>query len=148
MTGAVVMAATVSLPEGYCAPSCQVSGGARTAFLRAGGFSLWRVDARLDTGATVTWGETHGDEALYVLDGEIEIDGRPCGPAGAVIVEAGVGASMRVLAPTNWLHFGPGEAVPPADGPFGPPAGDTASTWCRSRRRTRSGPRRACRPRR
>jgi quercetin dioxygenase-like cupin family protein len=90
-----VMEAGAELREGYDAPACAVEGPARSVRFQPDGFSLWEVEAELGAGAELQWAPAHGDEVVYVLDGELELDGSQCGPATAVIVEAGVVAAAR-----------------------------------------------------
>jgi quercetin dioxygenase-like cupin family protein len=69
-------------------------------------FGLWLCIAELDAGATVSWPTEHGDEALYVLDGELAVDGHPCPAGGAVIVESDVPAVVRATARARVGHYG------------------------------------------
>lgn len=69
-------------------------------------FPLWLERRSLDAGSALELGADHGDEALYVLDGEVEVDGRRCPGGGAVVVEAGVPAVVRATAPTTVVHVG------------------------------------------
>jgi hypothetical protein len=86
------------------------------------GYALWLCVAELDAGGTCTWGEEHGDEALYVLDGELALDGHACPTGGAVMVEAGVAATVTATRPTTVAHYGSTVAAPPGGGPLGPAA--------------------------
>jgi quercetin dioxygenase-like cupin family protein len=69
-------------------------------------FPLWLVRADLDHGATISWGTDHGDEAVYVVSGEVEVDGRRCPERGAVVVEAGVASELRAGAGARIVHVG------------------------------------------
>lgn len=102
----------------YPAPSCVLNGGARAAIGHA--HSQWAISAELDAGTEIVWGIEHGEEAVYVLEGCLDADGRRCEARGAVIVEAGAAGSVRAMSPTRIIHFGPADLRPPGDGPFGP----------------------------
>lgn len=112
--------AAADLAEGYGAPSCHLRGPARSALFHPPGYSLWRVVAELAPGTELDWDAHHGDEALYVVDGELEVDGRRAGPAAAVVVEAGVPTSVRATSDCRVVHFGPTDPLPPATGLWGP----------------------------
>jgi quercetin dioxygenase-like cupin family protein len=123
MGAGVVTSADAVWTDGYGAPSCTASGDIRSALFSPEGYSLWQVDAELSAGAELAWDvEGHGEEAVYVLEGELEVDGTRCGPETTAIVEAGAAAHMRALTDTKVIHFGPSSTTPPADGLFGPPS--------------------------
>ena len=117
--------------DAYDAPSVTVSGARRVRNVVPDGYSLWLVESQLDRGAGLVWGVAHGDEAVAVLDGVVEVDGGRVAGGGVVIVEAGVAAALVVAEPARLLHFGPTDPVPPADGPLGPadPAGHTVHVF-------------------
>jgi quercetin dioxygenase-like cupin family protein len=54
-------------------------------------FPLWLTRGDVEW---IEWNDDHGDEGVYVVSGEVEVDGRLCPAGGAVIVEAGVPARM------------------------------------------------------
>jgi quercetin dioxygenase-like cupin family protein len=70
------------------------------------GFPLWLVRTRLKAGERIAWEAEHGEEAVYVVDGAIELDGRPCPTRGAVIIEAGVPAELLAPAGASLVHLG------------------------------------------
>jgi quercetin dioxygenase-like cupin family protein len=117
ITRADEQALAPGLPFGH-----HVDGGVRHRVVSPDGFSLWLVRAELDDGATIEWPEAHGDEAVYVLDGALEIDGRITPAGGAAIVEANVVTRARAVGPTRVVHLGPRDPAPPVDGLNGPPA--------------------------
>jgi hypothetical protein len=82
---------------------------------------LWCVTAELDEQASLTWSTLHGDEALYVRRGELEIDGRTCPAEGVAVIEAGVRAEVVAKGPTEIVHFGATDVVRPSDGWYGAP---------------------------
>jgi len=93
------------------------------------GYSLWKVMAELHAATELHWQTNHGDEVLFVLSGELELDGKRCDPDGVVIVEAGVPAQVRALDGAHLLHFGSMDIEPPSSGPLGPPASDGRSAY-------------------
>jgi len=103
------------------ASSCGAEGLASCRRLSPEDYSVWLLDAAFDPGGTIRWGESHGDEAVYVLEGGLSYDGRTCPTGGAVIVESGAEAEVCAVGPTRVAHFGTRDVAPPADGPFGAP---------------------------
>jgi quercetin dioxygenase-like cupin family protein len=95
-------------------------GGVRHRVVSPDGFSLWMLRAELDDGSTIQWPAMHGDEAVYVLDGALEVDGRVAPTKGAAIVESDVVTRARAVGPTRIVHMGPRDPTPPVDGLNGP----------------------------
>ncbi len=95
-----------ALESGYLAPTCRATGTLASARFHPAGYSLWQVSAELGAGAELRWEGTHGDEALYVLEGTVEAAGQLCGPDGAVVVEADAAATVRAVTDTRLLHVG------------------------------------------
>jgi quercetin dioxygenase-like cupin family protein len=100
----------------------RVDGGVRHRVVSPDGFSLWMLRTELDDGSTVEWPTTHGDEAVYVLEGALQIDGRVTPVHGAAIVESNVATRARAIGPTRLVHMGPRDPAPPVAGLNGPPA--------------------------
>lgn len=111
-----------SMNGGYAAPRCAVRGPARSVRFHPEGYSLWQVSGELEPGTELEWRSEHGDEALYIRTGELEVDGNRVQEGGMVIVESGVPAVVRAVVKTSVLHQGPMEPKVPIDGPLGPPA--------------------------
>ena len=88
------MDTAADLHPGYAAPHCTSTGVSSSARFAPAGFSLWLVAARLEPGATIRWENPHGDEGIHVVDGALSVDGRVCGPGGAVIIEADAAAEI------------------------------------------------------
>jgi mannose-6-phosphate isomerase-like protein (cupin superfamily) len=107
---------------GYAAPTCTLDGDGSSWSARFDGFSLWVTWAEVAAGGELTWSGHHGDEGLYVVDGELEFAGSKCPTGGAVIIESGVPARVRVPNGAAVVHFGPEDPEPPANGVHGPPA--------------------------
>jgi len=118
----IVHQADVEPVAGYGCLGHQVEGDASHRVVGPEGFSLWMLTADLADGTTVEWPATHGDEAVYVVDGSLEIDGRVTPAKGAVIVESDVVARARALGATRVVHMGPVDPAPPIDGMNGPAA--------------------------
>jgi quercetin dioxygenase-like cupin family protein len=119
----IVRAADQGFRSGYPTGHC-VDGGVRHQAVSPERFSLWLLRAELDDGSTIDWPAMHGDEAVYVLEGALEIDGRVTPTKGAAIVESNVETRARAIGPTCIVHMGPRDPVPPADGLNGAPATD------------------------
>ncbi len=124
MAQRAVVEEPVDLEPSYSAPYTSLRGQARSSLFHPDGYSLWKVLAELEPGAELTWSHDHGDEGIFVIAGELECEGKAVGTEGAVIVEAGAPTTVRALAPTSLVHFGPVEQEAPANGPYGAPAAE------------------------
>jgi quercetin dioxygenase-like cupin family protein len=109
------------LDFGYAAPSCRLQGVARSVIFHPQGYSLWQVSGVLDSGAEIQWRQPHGDEALYVIEGSLEVGSEVCRAGGVVILESGVKATLRAREAARVAHFGPAEPAEAMDGMFGSP---------------------------
>jgi quercetin dioxygenase-like cupin family protein len=109
----------VAASTAYQAPR-RATGVVASRRLSPDGYSLWLCDTELADGGSIGWDAAHGDDGLYVLEGELEVDGRRCPPGGAVVVESGVATTARVVGPTRVAHFGCADDEPPVDGLLGP----------------------------
>ena len=87
-------------------------------------YSIWLVVSELDDGAELAWEGEHGDDGVYVVAGELDVDGHRCPADGAVVVESGVSCTARALGPARIVHCGARDSAPPTDGLYGPPAPD------------------------
>ena len=117
----VVRADEQELAPGY-PTGHRVDGGVRHRAASPDGFPHWKHRAEVDDGSSIEWTTTHGDEALYVLEGALEIDGRVTPVHGAAIVESDVVTRARAIGRTRVVHMGPRDPAPPVDGLNGPPA--------------------------
>jgi mannose-6-phosphate isomerase-like protein (cupin superfamily) len=111
-----------ALTDGYDAPSCVVLGPASSIGFHPQGFSLWQMSGILEPGTELEWGIEHGDEALYIRAGELEIADNRVREGGVLIVESGVAALVRAVVQTSVLHQGPTDPEAPVNGLIGPPA--------------------------
>ena len=111
-------------PGAYRPPACRVAAPAGRAIegMVEQANCLWVAVGRLPAGTTLEWDEAHGEQALYLVSGELVLDGRACGPGGALMIEAGVPARAAVSADAHVLHLGSEGLEPPATGPLGAPA--------------------------
>jgi quercetin dioxygenase-like cupin family protein len=114
-----VMDADRVLQSGYLAPFCEATDAVRSMLFHPAGYSLWELEAELGAGAELQWHDRHGDEVVFVVDGELGFDTARCGPNAAAIVEAGVATTARALTDAHVLHFGPAAPEPPSWGPLG-----------------------------
>src|SRR5438477_1258942 len=112
----------------YAAPDRQATGVRSSTRVSPDDYSIWMVDSLLDDGAELVWSGPHGDDGVYVIEGELDVthDGvvRRCPTEGAVIVESDVECRARAVGPTRVLHVGAYDPAPPTDGMYGPPARD------------------------
>jgi quercetin dioxygenase-like cupin family protein len=79
-------------------------------------YALWLYLVELDAGGEISWATDHGEEALYVFEGELDVGGHACPAGGAVIVESAVAATVRAITPTRLAHYGSRAATAPAAG--------------------------------
>jgi hypothetical protein len=116
------MASEMAASDHYLGKTCRVNGRVVSRCASPADASLWLVASTLPAGASLEWDTAHGDEALYIDDGSLVIDGRRCPRRGAVILEAGVPAHAHAPETTRVIHMGPRDPTPPADGFRGPAA--------------------------
>ncbi|HKA03127.1 MAG TPA: hypothetical protein VKD67_02325 [Acidimicrobiales bacterium] len=90
----------------YAAPACSGTGAIRSGIAHPAAFDLWVVDALLPAGASLQWGTDHGDEAIVVLAGAVDVLGESCPVGTAIVVEAGAAATLRSDGPAILVHFG------------------------------------------
>jgi quercetin dioxygenase-like cupin family protein len=112
-----------TLPEisGYAAPFCVSQGIVRSRFSAPEGFGQFVLYADLDAGAEVEWNDEHGDEGIFVLAGEVEVDGKAAPAKGGAIVESNAKARLRAKVDSRLLHLGSTVASPPTDSALGAP---------------------------
>jgi quercetin dioxygenase-like cupin family protein len=106
----------------YPVASCRASGPVTASLARATTVEQWLVTASLPAGTAVEWLGGHGDEAIHVAEGALDVSGRTCDAGGAVIVEAGARPTVIARTDCRIVHVGPTSADVPTGGPFGPPA--------------------------
>jgi quercetin dioxygenase-like cupin family protein len=122
----IVAGAGVEPSDAYRARGFTVDGDVSARVVSPPEFSLWLITADLTAGTTIEWPARHGDEAVYVLDGALEVDGsalepKVVPPVGAAVVEADAPATARAVGATRVVHMGPAVAAQPIGGLNGPP---------------------------
>ena len=121
----IVRAADTEPSNAFGARGFAVDGEVTARVVSPDDFSLWLIRADLADGTTIEWPEAHGDEAVYVIDGALEVED-PAGRtvvvprAGSAVVESGVATRVRARGATRVMHVGPADGVPPTDGFNGP----------------------------
>ncbi len=83
-------------------------------------YDLWLCVLELEDGTSLTFPPQHGEEGLYVLDGQLQVAGTSCPARGAVIVESDVAVTVEVRGPSRVVHVGSRDARPPQGGSLGP----------------------------
>jgi hypothetical protein len=89
-----------------------VDGDADRRLVSPADFPLWLLRGPLAPGAKLGWDGGQGDEAVWVLAGELAVGEVACGPGGAVVVERG--ATVRAVvgpAGAEVVHVGRWEPV-------------------------------------
>lgn len=64
------------------------------------------VHAELEAGAVLAIDDTHAERAVYVIDGEIECDGRAFGAAAMIVLKPDVAASICARTAANVMLLG------------------------------------------
>src|SRR6218665_1815866 len=104
--------------QGYPAMSCEGTGEISASIQKA--HSLWSITSTLSDGATLRWDDQHGDEAIYVVEGEISGEGAICSARDSVVIESGVPTELRAVGKVRLVLFCCIDPVPPTEGPLGP----------------------------
>lgn len=97
-----------------------VSGVISSHRLTPEGYALWMCESDLADGAEIFWDEEHGEDIIYVIEGEVEIENRVCPTDGAVVVEGGVKTILKSIGRSRVVHFGSRSNDEPS-GIFGSP---------------------------
>ncbi|MCD9624482.1 cupin domain-containing protein [Rhabdothermincola salaria] len=84
--------------------SCQVSRGARLGPLVTGG-DLRLVIVELEAGATMSWPAEHGEDAVYLLTGAVDVDGAALATGGALVLHAGGPVTLAATEASRLAHF-------------------------------------------
>src|SRR4051794_6129297 len=105
--------------EGYNAPFCRVSGACHSKVAKLVNYSLWTMMGRLAAGASMRWSGPHGDEVVMPLTGSLTVDGVTVPALGSIVIEAGAKVEATASDETEFLHWGPTDPTPPADGLLG-----------------------------
>jgi quercetin dioxygenase-like cupin family protein len=98
--------ATIAEASDHPVAHCRATGGLRARFNHPEGFSQWIVTADLEEGTTITWGTNHGDEAVYVIEGELSVGKDSAVPGGVVIVESNTPFELLAGSDSRIIHIG------------------------------------------
>ena len=111
-------AARDDAPEADASATPRLEGEGTSRRLSPEDYPLWLFETTLADGARMRWSSCETDEAVYVMSGELEVDGTSCPEGGAVIVERGARATATAKGPTTVVHVGStseGSSAPPAE---------------------------------
>lgn len=92
--------------EAFSAPHCHLTGAGRGRAASPPDASVWFCALELDAGSMLRWDARHGDQALYVEGGELEVDGRRCPAGGAIVLEAGACPTVVARSASRVLQMG------------------------------------------
>lgn len=112
-----VYAGSESLPvDEHPSSGVTIAGSHGLRTVRPDGSELWLVSGTLDAGTSLSWSADHADEAVYVRDGSVSVDGQTVGPDAALVIESG--AELVVTAETDvaLVHVGGGAPESPSAG--------------------------------
>src|SRR5689334_20647806 len=90
----------------YPAPHCSVDGQVMASAAFPDGFDLWNVSAQFGAGATISWSDDHGDEALYIISGRVRHGDEECGASQTILIDSHVVTQIHILEPTELVHSG------------------------------------------
>jgi hypothetical protein len=108
--------------DGHATPFTKSNGVARSHYWEPDGFGQFVVDSHLAAGTVLDWLPGHGDEIVYVLEGEIAVDGASIGPRGAVVIESDAATRLEATAATHIVHLGTTHPGPLTESTIGPPS--------------------------
>jgi hypothetical protein len=87
------------------------------------GYPLWMTQGRLPAGTPLRWPDPHGEEAIFVLAGELSLDdGRVATTGSALILEAEAAPVVVAATDSVVLAMGTAGGATPDGGPVGPAA--------------------------
>lgn len=112
----IVHAGDSSESDVYLAPGHVVTGASTSRLVSPDPYSLWLVTATLEAGSELHLPEEHGDEAVYVSAGSLDVDGRTCPAKATVVIESRAHPVLRALETTTIVHVGPYDPAVPRDG--------------------------------
>lgn len=88
-------------------PGHEVTGDITARTLGPADYSLWLVELTVAAGAEIRLPAVHGDEALNVRSGTIEVAGRICPEGGTLVIESAAAPVVRAVEASVLLHMGP-----------------------------------------
>jgi quercetin dioxygenase-like cupin family protein len=113
MSDVTLIFADLASSPGYEVPSAMFTGQAMTRFTAPEGYGQWINAGSVNAGSVLEWTSDHGDEAIYVESGRVEVAGEICQEGGAVIVERGAQTRLSFLDDCSVIHFGQSDQTPP-----------------------------------
>ena len=102
----------------------EVTGLRQSKLMSPPTFPLWLCISEFDAGGALYWSRPHGDEALYVFEGELDLAGATCRAGGVTVVESDVPALITVTERSRIGHYGSWTTSPTTASPLGPPEPD------------------------
>lgn len=102
---------------GTPASGCSARGGVRSRRHGPQDERLWLFESELEAGAELVFEGERSDQALYVVEGGLETDGRLCPAEGAIILESGASPVVRARSAARVLHFGAESPIASAGDP-------------------------------
>lgn len=84
----------------------EVAGEVSARVLGPSDFSLWLVELTVAAGAEIRLPAVHGDEAVHVRSGAVEVAGRASPSGGTVVIESQATPVVRATEPSVLLHMG------------------------------------------
>ncbi len=107
-----------SYPIGYP----EVDGQAEIRFTELRDYQFFVASLVIGEGTSLAWSQEHGEEALFVLAGEVSVGAVACKTKGSVIVESDAVGSLIAVTESKLLHLGRTPGATPPVGLYGPPA--------------------------
>lgn len=81
-------------------------GPARSASASPPAVSIWMDVVELGAGSRLERDRNHDDEAIFVVEGALAIEGRVCPTGGALVIERGAECRVEAIGGTKLLHMG------------------------------------------
>jgi quercetin dioxygenase-like cupin family protein len=113
--------------DGHGSEFTRASAGVRTRYSAPSDFGQFVAHGVMQRGATLQWDTFHGDEAVFVLAGDVRVDGSEIGPKGSVVIEADLPAVLEATTETGFVHVGSTNPGPYRASVLGPPSRATRS---------------------
>ena len=120
---------STALPErdGHGAPFTTSRGPVRSRSHAPAGFDQFVAHGTLGRGAVLEWGSGHGDEGVFVLAGDVRVDGCDVGAKSAVVIEADAATTLEAVSDARILHVGSTIPGPVVASSYGAPDTSTRS---------------------
>jgi mannose-6-phosphate isomerase-like protein (cupin superfamily) len=79
-------------------------------------YGLWLCVLEVSADTQLSWPDRHGEEGIYVLAGELAVDGQRCPRGGALVIESDVAVSARTTEPSRLVHVGSRDPISAVSG--------------------------------